>query len=288
MAIWGTIGMFVREIELPTSVIALVRGIIGTAFLLCAAALMKRLPDMKSVLANWKYLLPAGAGIGLNWIFLFEAYRATSVATATLAYYMAPVFVIVFTPWFLKERVTFFKMFCAAAAVFGMVLISGVFSGVQQTAGLRGIAFGLAAACLYAAVVFCNKFLKNIDSMASSIVQLAVSAVVVAPYVVATVDFGALDWSVKSAGLTFFVGIVHTGVAYGLYFSALPKLEAVRIAIFSYIDPALAIVLSVLVLNEPMTLTGVVGAMLILGATLASELAVTKRKLPVGVAGRRG
>lgn len=102
-------------------------------------------------------------------------------------------------------------------------------------------------------------------------VQLSIAALVLLPYVVFTVDFGSLTLDTQTIGLTLIVGIVHTGVAYWLYFSALPKLEAARIAIFSYIDPAIAILLSVFVLMEPMTAHGMIGAVLILGAAIASE-----------------
>lgn len=270
MTIFGTIGLFVKFIELPSTVIALSRGALGTLFLLLVLKLLKRRINTASVKSNFKHLVIAGFALGLNWIFLFEAYRLTSVATATLAYYMAPIILILLSPILLHERIPLGKWICVICALFGMSLISGVWEGSENVA-LDGITMGLIAACFYASVVINNKFLKGLDPYDSSIVQLAVAAIVLLPYVLFTVDFSVLKPDTTTIGLTLAVGILHTGVAYWLYFSALPKLEAARIAIFSYIDPAIAILLSVFVLMEPMTTAGVIGAVLILGAALASE-----------------
>lgn len=270
MTIFGTIGLFVKFIELPSTVIALSRGALGTLFLLLVLKLLKRRINTATVKSNFKHLVIAGVALGLNWIFLFEAYRLTSVATATLAYYMAPIILILLSPILLHERIPLGKWICVICALFGMSLISGVWEGSENVA-LDGITMGLIAACFYASVVINNKFLKGLDPYDSSIVQLAVAAIVLLPYVLFTVDFSVLKPDITTIGLTLTVGILHTGVAYWLYFSALPKLEAARIAIFSYIDPAIAILLSVFVLMEPMTTAGVIGAVLILGAALASE-----------------
>ena len=270
MAIFGTIGLFVKFIDLPSTVIALSRGALGTLSLLVVVQFMRRRMDTESIRRNFKHLLIAAVALGFNWIFLFEAYRLTSIATATLAYYMAPVILILLSPLILKERVGLAKWICVICALIGMSLIAGIWEGSDQIA-LSGIVMGLLAACFYATIVINNKFLNGLNPYDSAIVQLGIAALVLLPYVAFTVDFTSLSLDTQTIGLTLIVGIVHTGVAYWLYFSALPKLEAARIAIFSYIDPAIAILLSVFVLMEPITTAGVIGAVLILGAALTSE-----------------
>ena len=270
MAIFGTIGLFVKFIDLPSTVIALSRGALGTLFLIVVLQFMKRRMDTESIKRNFKHLFIAAVALGFNWIFLFEAYRLTSIATATLAYYMAPVILILLSPLVLKERVCLAKWICVICALIGMSLIAGIWEGTNQIA-LSGIAMGLLAACFYATIVINNKFLKGMNPYDSAIVQLGIAALVLLPYVAFTVDFTSLTLDTQTIGLTLIVGIVHTGVAYWLYFSALPKLEAARIAIFSYVDPAIAILLSVFVLVEPMTVNAMIGAVLILGAAITSE-----------------
>ena len=77
--------------------------------------------------------------------------------------------------------------------------------------------------------------------------------------------------------LLLIVGIVHTGIAYVLYFGSVNKLSSGTIAVFSYIDPILSVILSALILKEAMTVYTVIGAILILGATFVSEFEFKKK-----------
>lgn len=219
-----------------------------------------------------------GGALGLNWILLFEAYRYTSVATATLCYYFAPILVMLVSPALLKEKITSRKAACILAALFGMVFVSGVSAGSLPEAGeLRGILFGLGAACLYAAVVLINKGIREIEAFDRTVVQLGISAAVLAPYVLVTENIAQISLTPTAIALLFFVSIVHTGVAYALYFSAIRDLSAQTAALFSYIDPVVAILFSALLLGEEMTTACAVGAVLILGSALVSELPAKKK-----------
>lgn len=265
MVIFGTIGIFVRYIPLASSLIANIRGFSGSLFLLLVLAVKKEKLDWSAVRRNLPVLLLSGTFLGANWIALFEAYRYTTVATATLCYYMAPVLVMVLSPVLLKEKLTWRKVGIILAALFGMVLVTGF-----QPGGIdpkKGIALGLLAACLYASVVLANRKLKNIGTYDITIMQLGISALVLLPYNGVTVDFSGIEMNWMIGGLLLFVGIVHTGVAYWLYFGSMKELSAQSAALLSYIDPITAIVLSALVLGETMTPMGVVGAAIVLGAT---------------------
>ena len=158
MVVFGTIGIFVRYIPLPSAAIACVRGAVGALFLLCVMALKKTKPDVDGIKKNLLLLALSGGAIGFNWIFLFEAYRYTTVAAATLCYYMAPVIVIMASPFVFKEKMTVKKILCVLAALVGMVFVSGVAgSGLPEAGELKGILFGLGAAVLYAGVIMMNK-----------------------------------------------------------------------------------------------------------------------------------
>lgn len=271
MLMFGSIGLFVRGIALPSSVIALVRGVVGCLFLVVGSVVMGQHISWKNVKANWLVLLLSGAAIGFNWIFLFEAYRFTTVACATLSYYFAPIFVILVSPVVLGEKLTLKKAGCAAGAVIGMVLVSNVFAMENGRNDFYGILLGLIAAVLYASVILLNKFIKNLSGLESTAVQLGVAALVLLPYTVLTA-FGPLidagfNLSLQSGVLLAFVGIVHTGIGYLLYFSAMKKLPAQTIAVLSYIDPVTAILLSAMILGEVMSIPQWVGAVLILGMT---------------------
>lgn len=265
MAIFGTIGIFVRYIPLPSSLIANIRGLSGSLFLLLVLAVKKEKLDWVSIRRNLPVLLLSGIFLGGNWIALFEAYRYTTVATATLCYYMAPVLVMVLSPVLLNEKLTGKKVGIILAAVGGMALVTGFQPGGVDPQ--KGTVLGLLAASLYAGVVLANRKLQNIGTYDTTIMQLGLSAMVLLPYNVVTVDFSGLEINAAVAALLLFVGIVHTGVAYWLYFGSLKELPAQSAALLSYIDPITAIVLSALVLGEAMTPLGGLGAAVVLGAT---------------------
>ena len=256
----------------PTRPVALVRGIVGTLFLLAVVAFSRNKLDNKAIGRNALLLIFSGAAIGFNWIFLFEAYNYTSVATATLCYYLAPVLVILASPLVLKEKLTKKKALSAAVALAGMVLVSGVTeTGFGGLAELKGVLFGIAAAVLYASVILMNKKITNIGAYDKTISQLAVASIVLLPYVLLTEDVTAYSYTALPLLLLGLAGIVHTGIAYWLYFGSMGNLKAQTVALYSYIDPILAIVLSMLVLKEPMTAAAGIGAVMILGAAFVSE-----------------
>lgn len=270
MAIFGTIGILRKHIDLPSSAVALTRAWIGAAFLILLLIIRRQKPDLSGLRAHLLPLLLSGAGLGFNWILLFEAYRYTTVATATLCYYMAPILVILVSPLLFRERLTGRKLICLAAAVIGIVLVSGVADSGLDT-DLTGILFGLGAAVLYASVVLMNKKIAGIAAIDRTLLQLLTAGIVLLPYTLLTEDIQSLRPDLTGAVLLLVAGILHTGIAYALYFGAIPSLSAQTAALYSYIDPILAIVLSAVALREPVTAAGLAGAVLILGAAFLSE-----------------
>ena len=277
MTIFSTIGIFRRYIPLSSSVLAAARGIIGTIFLLLVFFVKKEKFHLTIIKKNLLYLLLSGCFIGFNWIFLFEAYRYTTVATATLCYYMAPIFVMIVSPFIFKEKVTSKKVLCIISALVGMVFVSGILTevpdnGMSQASQIKGILFGLLAAGFYASVILLNKKISDVGAYEKTIFQLGSAAITILPYVLLTESLVGTTFTPIILLLIVFVGIVHTGVAYTLYFHSMGDLKAQTIALYSYIDPILAIILSALILNESMHPLAIVGAVLILGAAMICEM----------------
>lgn len=275
VSVFGTIGIFVRWIGLPSSVIALVRGAVGAAFLLLLARFRHAPIDRAALRRRWQLLLLSAAMMSFNWITLFEAYRYTTVATATLCYYMAPIFVTLISPVLLKERLTARKLLCAFLALAGMVFVSGVpQSGLPGPSEAKGILLALCSAALYAGVILINKYLAGVPAYDRTLLQLACAAAVMIPYILLTEDLSAMSVTPLGAVLLLIVAVFHTGWCYALYFGSMTVLSAQTVALFSYIDPIVAILLSALLLREPLGWSGILGAALVLGSTLVSELPV--------------
>ena len=271
MVIFGTIGLFRRWIPLPSAAVAAARGIVGAVFLLALTAARRKKLSWGLIRRELVRLLISGAAMGANWIALFEAYRFTTVAAATLCYYMAPIFVIPLSPLVLREKLTARKAVCAAAALLGMVLVSGVLNS-GGIAGARGALLGLFAAALYASVVLMNKRMRPMPGQDRAVVQLLTAGIVVLPYALLTGGTGGAALSVQTALLLAAVCVVHTGLAYALYFGSVDHLPAHTLAIGSYIDPVVAVLLSALLLRERLTALTALGAVLILGAAITCEL----------------
>ena len=276
MTVFGTLGPFVRNIPVSSGELALYRAVLAAVliggFLLATGqtipfrAMGKQVP-----------LLLSGAAMGINWILLFEAYKFTTVSAATLSYYFAPVIVTLVCPLLFREKLTGRQVLCFIMSTAGLVLITGI---GELTGGrdLTGILFGLGAACFYATVILLNKFIRGVEGIHRTFLQFLAAIVVLVPYVLLTggVTLGQMDGS----GWTnlLIVGLIHTGVTYCLYFSSLKELPGQKAAILSYIDPLVAVVISVAVLGEPITPMQLLGGALILGFTLWNEIAPVQKK----------
>lgn len=269
--LFGSIGLFVRAIPLASSVIALVRAVIGALVLLLAALAGRQKLNGAAMRRSLPLLALSGAFIGFNWILLFEAYRYTTVGIATLAYYAAPVLVVLLAPLILKERFTAPRLLGVLAAAAGTLLLTGG-GNSAGSAPLKGILLGLGAAVLYAGVILTNKFITGLSGLERTFTQLAVAATVLLPYVLVTRP--AAPGPMTGAGLVCLlaVGILHTGFGYYLYFSAMGELPSQTIALLGYIDPVSALLFSALFLGERLSLLQLAGAALILGGAAFGEL----------------
>ena len=273
LVIFGTNGVMVRLTGLPSAVIASVRGLIGAATLLAIARMRGDKVSFAGVAAGaLARIALTGACMGANWVMLFEAFRTSSVAISTVVYYIAPALVVVASPFILREHFSAVRFACVLVSFAGLALITG-FDGAATGAG---IAYALGAAVLYASVIMLNTTFAEVDYRVRTIVQLGVAGLVTLPYAIATGAFAQAVFTPRAIVFLLVLGIVYTGIAYALYFAAFSGLEAQEVSILSYIDPVVAVVCSAVVLAEPLTLTSLIGAVLIIGSSIVSEVLTTR------------
>ena len=271
MSIFGTLGIFVRNIPVSSGELALYRAVLAVLLISVFLLITKQKIPFANMKKELPLLLASGVAIGINWILLFEAYKYTTVSVATLSYYFAPVIVTLVCPILFKEKLTKKQFTCFFMSTVGLVLITGL-GEVGGGKDFIGILFGLGAAAFYATVILLNKFIRNVEGIHRTLLQFIAAVVTLVPYVLLTggVTLGGLNgfgW----ANLLI-VGLIHTGVTYCMYFSSLKELPGQKAAILSYIDPLVAVLISVTILGESMTLWQVIGGMLILGFTLWNEI----------------
>ncbi len=276
MGIFGTISVFVRNIPLSSGEIALYRAVLAAILIGIYLLVTKQKISFTNAKKELVLLLLSGMAMGINWILLFEAYNHTTVSSATLSYYFAPVIVILLSPIIFREKMSLKQIICFVMSTLGIVMITGI-GGTSDT-NILGILMGLGAACFYATVILLNKFIKGIHGIHRTFLQFIAAIITLIPYVLLTSGVNVGTLNTKGWICLLIVGLIHTGITYCLYFSSIKELSGQKAAILSYIDPLVAVVISVTLLKEAITVWQIIGGVLILGFTLWNELPQKKKR----------
>lgn len=271
MIIFGTLGIFVKNISLSSGELALCRAVLAATLIGIILCIKKDGIPFAKVRKEIPFLLFSGAALGINWILLFEAYKYTTVSAATLSYYFAPILVTIICPVLFKEKLTKRQVFCSVMSAVGVAMIIGAGGSNGSEKNMLGVLLGLGAAVFYAVVVLLNKFMKEVTGLHRTFLQFLTAIAVLLPYVLLNGGLhlqmlGGVGWL-----NLFIVGLVHTGLSYCLYFSSLKELRGQEAAILSYIDPLTAVLVSVVFLKEGITLWQIAGGIFILGFAILNE-----------------
>lgn len=278
MIVFGTIGLFVKYIPLSSGEIALYRAILAIILLGIFLLITKQKIDIKTIKKDLLLLLISGMAMGINWILLFEAYNYTSVSVATLSYYFAPVLVMVVSPILFKEKLSIFQIICFVGSTIGLVLLTGISDLNGSNDHFKGIILGILAAIFYATVIIINKFIKGVSGVNRTFLQFVSSIIVLLPYVLLTSGINVLKLEGLSWIYLLIIGIIHTGICYCMYFSSVKELRGQEVAILSYIDPLVAVIVSLVFLSESMNVYQIIGGILILGFSLFNEIVSSKER----------
>lgn len=264
MLIFGTIGLFAKEASISSGLLAFLRTTIGA--MVMGIVLLIRHQHIHIEKGQGKYLLLSALFLGCNWVFLFESYRYTSISNATIAYYTAPIMITLCSLILFHSKLTMRTVICLIITMTGLICITfqeGSFDGI-------GILFGLLAASGYAGIVLTNRWI-HMDPIMFTFLQLLIAALILFPYVWIRGEFIQLSLlTMHQVPYILIMGIVHTGIAYLLYFTSIAKLAPSTAAIFSYIDPCTAILLSIIVLQEKSSLMQMTGIICIIMGILLS------------------
>lgn len=278
MCLFGTLSLFVKPVQdagMGSGMIVWIRAVVGVLSLLALHLIRREKFDLAAIRRRLPLLIFSGTCMAFNWILLFEAYKHTTVSVATVCYYTAPIIFMIGTFFFFKERVSPKKIVCIVLALAGMFLVSFDFS--EGFVGMTGVFCALGAAILYATVILLNKYTSDISGPDRTFFQLLVCVAVVLPYVLLTGQF-SVAFEPLPIVMLLTLGILHTGVALSAYFASVGKLSSTTVTILSYLDPLVAVLLSIFVFRDQPTLPIVIGIVLIIGASVWSELPDRKKK----------
>jgi len=268
VTIYGTIGLFIHYVNASSEFIVFCRGTIGSLFIATVMLIKRQRIDFKAISSNLSLLAMSGVCLGLNWVFLFSGYKR-ALALTSLCNYTAPIFVVIISTLFLKEKINFKQIICIITSFVGVVLISGIFD--SRGVDLYCILCGMLAAACFVGLVLLNRRFKNIKDLDKTIIQLAFSAITVLPYMVINSSIPtSLD--ITSIIILILLGIVHTGIAYILYFSSIDTLPVEEVAVLGYIEPALSVIIGILILKETSSIFSIIGAIVIIVSAILIEL----------------
>lgn len=271
--IYGTAGCFTRFISWPSSLLVLSRGIIAILVILIYQWIKNKSLDFQSMKENILWIVLASISLAGNWLCLFGAYTHTTVAKAILCNSLAPVILVLVAPFIFKEKRSLLKYCCVFVALIGMVFISGVIDTDSiNKHDIIGLVLGVCAAIFYVGMMIFNKKIKNISAADKTIPQILLATIIMSPFAFISTDFATLAVDLKTIVFVIIFGVVHTGIAYLLYLGSISELDAQTVAIYSYIEPVLSVLLSFFVLKEELTVFGWIGGVLIIGSTIVSEL----------------
>ncbi|MBQ5804435.1 MAG: EamA family transporter [Erysipelotrichaceae bacterium] len=273
LTLYGTIGLFLHFVSYSSEFVVLCRGLFGSLFIYLVLLFRKEKIDKEAVRKNLFMLALSGIALGLNWVFLFAGYRY-GIAISSLCNYMAPIIVVVITSLFYKERINLKQILCIVMAFAGMLLMLGIFEG-NSTVDMRCVLYGSLAAVGFVILVLINRRIRDIPQLEKTLIQLLFSMLAVLPYVYFNNGFPKL-FDLRSTLLVLMLGFLHTGVAYIFYFSSIDTLPAQSIAVLGYLEPVMNLLIGALILHEKIGITGILGALLIILASIGNEVFADK------------
>lgn len=277
MVLWGSLGVFTKSIPLTALHLAFLRALIALPVLFIA---MKRRKPAKPI--HWRRYLPyilSGIMLGFGWLTLFYGFKHTSVSSAVIIYNMCPVYVMISAPLLLKESISKLQIAVIIASFIGLLLILGQ-SFVQGGYGLAGLLFSGLSGMIYAAIVLLNRSIRQrIDNQTATFVQILTSMLVLLPFVLLDGNgMQVFQLNTKAVLSTVLLGVLHTGVAYMLFFSVYEHMQSIEIVTYSYFEPLFGILCSVLFLGEQLSHFQILGGILILGSTYTGELIKSRQQ----------
>ncbi|WP_028857634.1 DMT family transporter [Psychrilyobacter atlanticus] len=263
MIIWGSVGIFVRYIDQPPEVIVFFRVFIAFVVLGGLKFTKKKdNSDKKLSLKEYLILSMSGLFIALNWFFFFRAIKVTTIASATMSYYVAPVIVTVLSVFLLKESINKKTLIAVGLSFSGIILMTLMGSQKGSNFNIVGVGYGLIAAFFYALVTISVKKLKDVPSHKISLFQMGISSLIFLPVIRHMNTF-----NLRSLTLMIIVGVIHTCIALNLYFEGIKRIKVQHVGVLSYIDPLGAVILGGLFFNEMPGISTIIGGGMILSAT---------------------
>ncbi|HUS19671.1 MAG TPA: EamA family transporter [Terriglobales bacterium] len=266
-AIWGSTWMAIRVVvlEVPPLWAAAVRFVIA-AIILAALAALQRASLPKSV-KQWRDITILGVTImAIPFGLLFWAEQYVSSSLTALLYTSSPLVVSMLTPLVTGRKVP-------RSAVFSMVIAAGGIGVLFQSqlsasprAMIGGAAILLAVTTSAWSALFAKKNTLDVSPVVSACLQLIIGAVLLFAGSAVLESGQGLSWSAKVTAALLFLAVFGSAVAFATYYWLLRKMHPYQLSTISLVVPLVAIAEGAILLQEPVPITMLIAAIVVLGA----------------------
>lgn len=278
MALFGSIGFFTVHTGVPATELVFIRCICATLFLggmwLITGGHKTEIWDKKEILRT----LLCGVFIVLNWVFLFKAFEEMSISIAISIYNLAPIFVLIFGALFLKEKMTIQALLATLTCFIGSMLIIGLNNFMSLSEFMKsGFIWALLSALFYAFTMLTSKTITNLSSYALTYIQTTVGIIILLPFV----NFSLFEGLTTTNWLYILgTGFIHTGFVYYLFFDSIRSLSTILVSVLVFVDPVVAILLDMLLLDFMPSFMQTGGIVLIFGGIFYTIYVPKKKRVP--------
>jgi drug/metabolite transporter (DMT)-like permease len=207
------------------------------------------------------FLIGAGIAMGVTAALYIYAVQHTTAANAALLVNSAPIYIAFLAPWLLKEERPRYTWLSLGLILVGIILITQVYQSKIDLNSLNGIFAGIISGFTYALTMLFSRYLrKSISGFTQTFWSTGVASLLLLPWV-----FQApTEVILKNLPILIPLGIISLGIASFLYFIALSKLKAQVVSIVAILEPVSGVLIGFLMFGEPLTLTSLIGSLLVL------------------------
>lgn len=246
----GTIGLFLERAGAHPLTAVWFRSVFGLLALSGWMLATRRSGELRLAPRTLAAALAAGALMVASWALFFASLEHTGIAVATVVVHVQPFWVMALGALFLHERITLRQGLAAGVALLGLALASGLAASAQgaaHTGTLLGVALCLASSLCYAGVTLFARRAQGASPLVLAWWQCAVGTLALAWWPMLHGWPAAAAWGWLAA-----LGVVHTGLAYVLWYAGVVRVSAGRLATLQFVYPATAVLVDALVFDRPL------------------------------------
>ena len=277
--IWGIPYLLIKVAvgEISPVVVVFGRCVVGAALLLPWAVAKGWI---RPALRHWKPLL-AFTALEMTGPWLLLSWAETSLSSSLTGLLVASVpFVAALTARLTgdEDRLTRGRVLGLLIGLAGIVALLGLDLEAGQWLPIGAVA--LVVIGYATAPMIVTRSLPDVPGVAASAIALTLTAVVYAPFAVPRLDEVA-SASGEALVSVVVLGVVCTGLALALFFALIREVGPQRALVITFLNPAVAVLLGVLLLDEPFTLGLALGLpLVVLGCVLATRRSTAREVVP--------